>query len=219
MSQGGPRRRLGPAQRREQLLDVAVELAAGREMASVSVEEIAARAGVSEGLLYHYFPTKDALLLAAVQRAAEAMTRALTIATKGAPAEALAAGLAAYLDHVQADPVGWRALLQARSGPLADVAAAVEAQSRQLIFRLLEVPHAAPALAAALDGWAALERQVCLSWLDQPDLPREMIEDLLLTSFHSVLQACARHDEQARQVLRRLPPTPMARTHAAPLAG
>jgi AcrR family transcriptional regulator len=49
--------------------DVAVELAAGGDLSAVSVQDIAARAGVSEGLLYHYFPNKDALLLAAVRRA------------------------------------------------------------------------------------------------------------------------------------------------------
>lgn len=198
------RRRLSPAQRREQLLDVAVGLAAGGDLSGVSVQEIAAHAGVSEGLLYHYFPTKDALLLAAVQRAADAMTSALGVAAQGAPMDALAAGLAAYLDHVQGDPIGWRALLQARSGPLGEVAAAVEAQTRGLTLRLLGADEPSPVLAAALDGWSALERQVCLDWLDHPDLARTAVEDLLLSSFLSALQAAARHDEQAQHVLERL---------------
>ena len=70
-------RRLRPDARREQLLDAALTLAAGRDLALLSVREIASAAGVSEGLLYHYFPNKDALVLAAVQRAADAMTSAL----------------------------------------------------------------------------------------------------------------------------------------------
>ena len=201
-------RRLKPAQRRDQLLDVAVELAAGRDLASVSVSEIAARAGVSEGLLYHYFPNKDALLLAAVHRAAEAMTRALDVAARAEPMAALHAGLAAYLDHVQADPTGWRALLQARTGPTAEVADAVEQHGRALTLELLGINQPSSAVIAALDGWAALEREVCLRWLDHPDLSRAAVEDLLLTSFLSTLQAAARHDRQAQQVLERLPPTP-----------
>ena len=201
---GGPRRRLPSAQRREQLLDAAVELAAGRDLSALSVRDIAAHAGVSEGLLFHYFPTKDALLLGAVQRAADAMLAALDGAVTDDPLTGLTAGLAAYLDHVQADPTGWRALLAARTGPLADTAAVVEARGRRLTLDLLGVPEPSLAVAAVVDGWAALERQVCLDWLQQPALSRAVVEDLLLSSFLGALEAAARHDEQARQVLVRL---------------
>jgi AcrR family transcriptional regulator len=201
----GGKRRLGAEQRRDQLLDVAAQLAGtSGDLAAVSVQEIAARAGVSDGLLYHYFPTKDALLLAAVRRAATAMSDALGVAAVGEPLEALTAGLGAYLDHVQADPTGWRALLQARTGAMADVAHAVEQQSRDLLLGLLEVDDPSPILSAALDGWAALERQVCLDWLKQPAMPRAAVEQLLLASFLSLLEAAAVHDEQAHGVLGRL---------------
>jgi AcrR family transcriptional regulator len=198
------RKRLGSAQRRDQLLDVAVDLAAGGDLSAVSVQDIAARAGVSEGLLYHYFPTKDALLLAAVQRAADAMSAALSVAAVGEPLDALTAGLAAYLDHVQADSTGWRALLQARTGALAEVAQAVEQQSQRLTLDLLGVDTPSAVLRAALDGWAALEREVCLGWLSEPAMSRVAVEELLLSSFLGVLTAAARHDDQARQVLTRL---------------
>jgi AcrR family transcriptional regulator len=198
------RRRLGPAERREHLLDAAVELAAGRDLTTLSVADIAGHAGVSEGLLYHYFPTKDALLLAAVERAADAMAAALDVAAQGAPLEALTAGLMAYLDHVQADPTGWRALLQARTGPLADVAARVEGHSRRLTLTRMGAEEPSAALAAVLDGWAALERQVCLDWLDRPELGRPVVEDLLLSSFLATLEAAGRHDATSREVLHRL---------------
>ena len=197
---------MSSAQRREQLLDAAVELAAGRDLSALSVRDIAAHAGVSEGLLFHYFPTKDALLLGAVQRAADAMLAALDGAATDDPLAGLTAGLAAYLDHVQADPTGWRALLAARTGPLAETAAAVEARGRALTLELLGAPEPSSALAAAVDGWAALERQVCLDWLQGPALPRAVVEDLLLSSFLGALEAAARHDEQARLVLDRLRP-------------
>ncbi|HEU0100956.1 MAG TPA: TetR/AcrR family transcriptional regulator [Mycobacteriales bacterium] len=200
------RRRLGPAERREQLLGAALELAAGRDLTSLSVQEIATHAGVSEGLLYHYFPNKDALLLAAVQRAADAMTDALEGAVHGEPLAALLAGLGAYLDHVQADPNGWRALLQARSGALADVATAVEQRSRRLVLGSLGVPTPSPALRMVLEGWSALERQVCLDWLASPEVTRAAVEDLLLSNFLGLLQAAARHDDQVRDVLDRLTP-------------
>ena len=198
------RRRLDPEQRREQLLDVAVELAAGGDLAAVSVQDIAARAGVSEGLLYHYFPSKQALLLAAVRRAADAMSAAVAVASTGAPEQALEAALAAYLDHVQRDPAGWRTLLQARTGPLAQVAQEVEEQSRDLTLALLGIDEPSAVVSIALNAWAALERQACLDWLDDPTVPRAAVEQMLLASFTSLLTAAAQHDSQAGQVLRRL---------------
>ncbi len=199
-----PRRRLNPEQRREQLLDAAVQLAAGRDLTLLSVQDIAAHAGVSEGLLYHYFPTKDALLVAAVQRAADALTAALDGALHGASRASLTAGLAAFLDHIQADPTGWNAVLQARTGALADIGAAVEAHARRMTLASLGVDRASPLLQAALDGWAALEREACLAWLRTPEIPRSAVEDLLMSSFLASLESAARHDEQAREVLARL---------------
>lgn len=154
-------------------------------------------------LLYHYFPTKDALLIAAVQPA-DALVAALDRAAQGPPAASLAAGLGAYLDHVQADPTGWHAVLQARSGALADIGDAVEEHGRRLMMASLGVRDASLLLRAALDGWAALERGACLTWLRYPEIARSAIEDLLMTSFLATLEAVARHDEQARDVLARL---------------
>ncbi len=199
-----PRRRLGPAQRREQLLDAAVELAAGRDLSLLSVQDIAAHAGVSEGLLYHYFPTKEALLAAAVQRAADALMTALDGAAQGPPAAAFAAGLAAFLDHVQADPTGWSAVLRARTGALAEIGAAVEAHGRRLTLATLGIRDSSPLLHAALDGWTAFEREACLTWLQHPEISRQALEDLLTTSFVAALDAVARHDRQAREILDRL---------------
>lgn len=50
------------------LLDVLVEIIATRGMEAVSVRNVAAAAGVSIGAVQHHFPTKDAMLLAAVER-------------------------------------------------------------------------------------------------------------------------------------------------------
>ena len=48
-------RRLDPAQRREQILDAANALFAERAYDEVSIEKIASAAGVTRGLVHHYF--------------------------------------------------------------------------------------------------------------------------------------------------------------------
>ena len=199
-------RRLTFEQRREQLLDAVSTLAADTDVEALSVQELAAHAGVSEGLLYHYFPNKQALILAAVQRAAAALMAALTEATslEGSPDIRLAAGLTAYLDHVQAEPVGWRAALRARTGELAQVSLELEELSRTLILDALGVTAPSEPMLLALSAWMALEREACLRWLEHPDVPRQAIEELLFSSFDAVMEAVARHDPVTADVLAKL---------------
>lgn len=65
---GSPRwRRLGPDERRNQILACAVRLFGERPYAAVSTTEIAAEAGVARGLLNHYFGTKRDLYLEVVR--------------------------------------------------------------------------------------------------------------------------------------------------------
>lgn len=54
--------------RREQLLKVALELFAERGIRGATIREIAAAAGVAEGLVYHYFPGKKGLVRAVIER-------------------------------------------------------------------------------------------------------------------------------------------------------
>ncbi len=52
--------------RREQLLDAAMAVFGSKGMEAASTRDVAAAAGVTPGLLYHYFESKEALALAVV---------------------------------------------------------------------------------------------------------------------------------------------------------
>lgn len=55
-------RRQKAEEREQQILDVALALFARQGFAATSTRQIAAEVGVTEGLIFHYFPTKAALL-------------------------------------------------------------------------------------------------------------------------------------------------------------
>jgi AcrR family transcriptional regulator len=55
-------------ERRQQLIDTALEVFARKGFDKTSVRELAAAAGVAQGLMYHYFKSKDKLLEAVVER-------------------------------------------------------------------------------------------------------------------------------------------------------
>lgn len=62
------RTRLAPQARREQILDEAARLILDKGISAVSMERLAQLVGISKGLVYNYFATRDALLAALLHR-------------------------------------------------------------------------------------------------------------------------------------------------------
>ena len=60
--------RLDPGQRRDQILDAANDLFAERGYEEVSIEDIARAAGVTRGLVHHYFGGRTEVYIALLER-------------------------------------------------------------------------------------------------------------------------------------------------------
>src|SRR5436190_145491 len=63
--------RLDPEARRAQLVQLGLQMLADRTLDQLPVDEIAAAAGISRGLLFHYFPTKRDFGVAVARAAAQ----------------------------------------------------------------------------------------------------------------------------------------------------
>ncbi|QAY64334.1 TetR/AcrR family transcriptional regulator [Xylanimonas allomyrinae] len=70
---GRRRTRLSPEERRQQLLALGVAWLADRPLEAISVEDLAAAAGVSPGLVFYYFGTRQGLHQQIVLTARDAM--------------------------------------------------------------------------------------------------------------------------------------------------
>ncbi|HEY8572253.1 helix-turn-helix domain-containing protein [Phenylobacterium sp.] len=68
-AQARKRTRLAPEARREQILDQAARVILEEGLYAVSMERLGRDLGISKGLVYNYFPTRDALLTALLSRA------------------------------------------------------------------------------------------------------------------------------------------------------
>ncbi|MFX0545079.1 TetR family transcriptional regulator C-terminal domain-containing protein [Roseovarius sp. S1116L3] len=95
-------RRIGPDQRREAMIDAMLAIIAEDGIAAATTRAVAARAGVTPGLIRHYFESKDALLSAAYERHMDDLTRATCDAGQGGSA---AARLAAFIEAGLCAPV------------------------------------------------------------------------------------------------------------------
>ncbi|WP_238473531.1 TetR/AcrR family transcriptional regulator [Nocardioides cavernaquae] len=66
------RTRLSPEERRRQLLGIGLRMLVEKPIQDLPLDAVAAEAGISRGLLFHYFPTKtdyyDAVIAAALRR-------------------------------------------------------------------------------------------------------------------------------------------------------
>jgi AcrR family transcriptional regulator len=193
------KRRLSTDARREQLLASGARLLAERPFDEVSIEEIARAAGVSKGLLYHYFPTKKDFLIAALERGQEELA-ALTAPDRSLPpAEQLAASLDRFLDFVEEHEAAYAAIFRSRGGGDAEIQAALEAGRRQRMDAVVEslatweaAPASVertPALETAVQGWFFFIEGAVLRWLEHRDMERDELRELLALALIGSLQA------------------------------
>src|SRR5690348_12665409 len=77
---GRPKDESLPERRREQILDAATAVFARAGYPNTDVQEIADRLGLSKGTVYRYFPSKQDLFFAAVDRGIRRLHEAVTAA-------------------------------------------------------------------------------------------------------------------------------------------
>jgi len=105
-------------QRREQLLNIGRALFAARGYESTSVEEIAAKAGVSKPVVYEHFGGKEGLYAVVVDREMQLLLDMVTGSlTGGHPRELLEEAALALLDYIESSTDGFRILV--RDSPVA----------------------------------------------------------------------------------------------------
>lgn len=193
------KRRLSTDARREQLLAAGARLLAERPYDEVSIEEIARAAGVSKGLLYHYFPTKRDFLIAAIERGQEELAALTAPDPDLPPAEQLGASLDRFLDFVEEHEAAYAAIFRSRGGGDPAIQAVLEAGRRQrmgAVIDSLAAWEAAPAdiertpiLETAIQGWFFFVEGAVLRWLEHRDIERTELRELLALALIGALQA------------------------------
>jgi AcrR family transcriptional regulator len=113
--------RMSGQQRREQLVDVGRVLFAEKGFEAASIEEIAARAGVSKPVVYEHFGGKEGLYAVVVDREMQALLQRITSALTGGHRRALVEQAAlALLSYIEEETDGFRVLV--RDSPVASAA-------------------------------------------------------------------------------------------------
>ncbi len=111
-----PPRRMSREKRRRQLIASALSEIAESGSRSLSLDDVAERAGVTRNLIYHYFPRgRRDLELAAVEEAAVQLTDSFETDPSVALEEKLRHNLGGFVTHAWGRTDAWRAMIELRS--------------------------------------------------------------------------------------------------------
>jgi AcrR family transcriptional regulator len=215
--------RLPPDERREQLVSLGLELLGRTPPQQVSIEAIARAAGISKGLLYHYFPTKSDFVVAVLRQSRAELERRMApdFSVAMTVGERLDASIDAFLGYVEEHAAGFLAIAHARGGEDAAIRAVLAENRERRVRAMVDFAAAlsrgpreeveSPALVVALEGWLSFCEGVVGSWLARDDLARAEAVFLMRENLLATLTAVAGLDPRpAASVLAR---------NAAALAG
>jgi len=174
------RTRLSPDRRREQLLDLGVRLLATRSLDDLSIDLLSEEAGISRGLLYHYFGNKAAFHEAVVRHAAEDLIAQTAPPPGGEPLDRLLASVTAYVDYVLENFEGYQSLVRGAAGGN-ETLRAISDQVRDVLANRVFLEDAQGELIQdtaenrlIVRGWTAMSEEMVIAWRRDPgDVTRE----------------------------------------------
>lgn len=201
-----PRTRLELDARRMQLIELGFDMFAKNAYDEVHIDLVAKKAGISKGLLYHYFPTKRDFYTATLRVAASQLLSEIEVDDSLPPLERLSTGLEHYLRFVERYATAYVALMRGGVGADPQVAAIIEETRGACFSRLMTglhtisasaAPSGTPALPAletmpllriALRGFVGFVEATSLEWVVAREVPQAELVSMLVQVLLQTLQ-------------------------------
>lgn len=199
-----PRARLSVDERRTQLLDLGRRLFNARPYDAISIDEIAHAAGISKGLLYHYFPSKRHFYVEVVRMGADLVQKLTAVRPELAPAAQLRASIDSFLSYVEKNAAAYGHLLRSGVGTDPEASAIVEGTRRAMVDQVMQslgLPDGRPLVRLVFRGWVGFSEGVTLEWADRRDVPRRDVLRLLTNAFRHTLTVAAETDPRSAPVI------------------
>ncbi|TDW76648.1 TetR/AcrR family transcriptional regulator [Kribbella pratensis] len=184
--------RLRPDERRAQILAAARQVLLADPHRELTVELVAAQAGVSPALLFHYFGSKKKFQYAVIEEAAAEVMLRTAPDPSLPPDEQLRSGIRAFVRAVLEAPQLYRATLLMSAAGDPEIRA-LHSDLRRVFSqwvinavaeRGIEVT---PVVELACHGWQGYVEQTLLVWIDDPTVSPESLERLCEQSLDAIL--------------------------------
>lgn len=187
-----PRRRLSAPDRRAAILDAALEVFSASGFTEASLDDVAARGGISKALIYEHFDSKRQLQLTLLDGfVRELIDRVVTAISGAATDEArLRAGVEAFLGFAAERPAALRLLTRNVADPVAGETIDRLREEVASTLASIMVQNAPPPEPGDLD----LETTVAILahliaggvqfmagwWLEHPEVPAERVVEIVM---------------------------------------
>ncbi|MFG3139486.1 TetR/AcrR family transcriptional regulator [Streptomyces sp. NPDC048211] len=172
--------RLSPDERRAQLVAIGVDMLSDRSLDELSTDAVARRAGISRGLLFHYFDSKRDFYRSVVQQECDDFADATEPDPSLEPVPWLRAFIAGFAAYVTEHRRVYLTLVRGAAGSHPAVEDIVESTRTTLARRVQEgqrrlgMPDS-PRLLVAARAWMAFAEEAVTSWpLDGPEALDEL---------------------------------------------
>ncbi|WP_214316730.1 TetR/AcrR family transcriptional regulator [Nonomuraea sediminis] len=190
--------RMDPDDRRQQILDRAQTLFRERPYESVSNTEIAAAAGVSRGLLNHYFGTKRELYLAAVADLLSVPPVPVPEYVEGASVrDRVCESVNGWLELLERNQETWLTALSTQGDP--ELEAIVDAARERVVDHIIEVvglgpvSRTHPEVRGMLRGFSGMAEATSAEWLRRGRLTRHQAHVFLEETLVKLLEEIIPH--------------------------
>jgi len=161
-----------------------------RSLDELAIEDIATAAGISRGLLFHYFPSKRDFREAVVRAAASDLLDHVEPDRSLPIVEQLRSGVQAFVDYVCDNRDSYVSLLRGAGGGDPRLRAIFDETRSTIASRIVnQLAHLSgdqeppTRVRLAIRGWVAFGEEVILDWLSEPvppsDLDRPALVELL----------------------------------------
>lgn len=181
--------RQDPGERRRQLIGIGLEMLTTRPLHQITIDEVAAKAGISRSLLFHYFPTKRDYYAAVVRAASRRMLRATRAGVEPGHGsiDILVDGYLAFIER-RHEPY----LALFRSAGTDDWVHEIFLETRAaLVGQVLDtlgIDRPSELLRAAIGSWLAFAEELSVEWAQHQVATRDEVHALLTGTLHSVVR-------------------------------
>ncbi len=178
------RTRLTHDDRRRQLLGIGLSRLVEKPIQHLSIDEVAAEAGISRGLLFHYFPTKRDFYLACIEAAGRRILRNTEADPSLPPREQVESMVRLFVEQIDRRRAFYLSLLHGTGSADVSLVEVYDAIWDEATDRVLTALALEPSTRAVVHAWWAYVEDQALSWSAEPAGRRTRSLEELVT--HSV---------------------------------
>jgi AcrR family transcriptional regulator len=192
--------RLQLDERRTQLLRLGIRMFATRPYDEISIDDVAEAAGISKGLLYHYFHGKREFYVEAIRASSLHLLQLTEPDPLLPPSARLRAAIDAHLNYIQEHGAVYQTIYSGGITVAPEVGAILEEHRNVVMGRFLSnlgIKKPRPVLRTALRAWVSMVEGASLDWLAHPELERDSLRELLVASYVALLEKASKLDPKA----------------------